>query len=121
MIHTLDQVLTYQIDQIVVVVPSDLGALEIDPEKDYCTLITCTPYGVNSHRLMLRGVRVETIAEQSAQEQPTVTEQTPYDATAGLIAIAILVLVLMLLIRSVCRKKDAKEAQKQPANTTRKA
>ena len=103
-IHTLDQVLTYQIDQIVVVVPSDMSALEIDPAKDYCTLITCTPYGVNSPRLMLRGVRVETIAEQPEQQQLTVTEQTPYDATAGLIVIAILALALILILRSFRRR-----------------
>lgn len=48
----------YQVDQITTVLPDDLSPLEIDPEKDYCTLITCTPYGVNTHRLMVRGVRV---------------------------------------------------------------
>lgn len=48
----------YQVDQIVTVLPDDLSPLAIDPEKDYCTLITCTPYGVNTHRLMIRGVRI---------------------------------------------------------------
>lgn len=48
----------YQIDQILTVLPDDLSPLEIDPEKDLCTLITCTPYGVNTHRLMVRGVRI---------------------------------------------------------------
>ena len=105
-LHVLDQTLTYQIDQILVVKPSDLDALEIDPTKDYCTLITCTPYGVNSHRLMLRGIRTENAAQQptTAATAP-LAEQTPYDATAGLIVIAILALVLVLLIRSIGRKK----------------
>lgn len=48
----------YQIDQITTVLPDDLSELEIDPQKDFVTLITCTPYGVNTHRLMVRGVRV---------------------------------------------------------------
>lgn len=48
----------YQVDQIVTVLPDDLSPLEIDPDKDFCTLITCTPYGVNTHRLMIRGVRI---------------------------------------------------------------
>ena len=48
----------YQVDQIVTVLPDDLSPLEIDESKDFCTLITCTPYGVNTHRLMVRGVRI---------------------------------------------------------------
>ena len=46
------------VDQIVVVEPNDMEELAIDPERDYCTLVTCTPYGVNSHRLLVRGERV---------------------------------------------------------------
>jgi len=105
-IHVLDQVLTYQIDQVLVVKPSELDSLEIDPAKDYCTLITCTPYGVNSHRLMLRGMRVENAVEPAPAEAsaPTV-EQAPYDATAGLIVIGILALVVILLVRSASRRK----------------
>ena len=57
-LHVLDETLTYVVDQIVVVEPDDMDELAIDPEKDYCTLVTCTPYGVNSHRLLVRGERV---------------------------------------------------------------
>ncbi len=57
-ITVLDQKLTYQVDQIVVVEPEDFSNLYIDEEKDYCTLLTCTPFGVNSHRLLVRGARV---------------------------------------------------------------
>ena len=60
-IKVLDETLTYQIDQIEIVLPDDFSLLGLDEEKDLCTLITCTPYGVNSHRLMVRGQRVETI------------------------------------------------------------
>jgi sortase A len=59
-LHTLDQVLTYEVDQIRVVLPEEVQDLEIDPNQDYCTLVTCTPYGVNTHRLLVRGHRVET-------------------------------------------------------------
>ncbi len=59
MFYVLDEVLTYQVDQIKVVLPHEMDDLAIDPEQDYCTLVTCTPYGVNSHRLLVRGVRVE--------------------------------------------------------------
>ena len=55
----LDQTLTYQVDKITVIVPEDSSELAIFPGKDYCTLMTCTPYGINTHRLLVRGVRVE--------------------------------------------------------------
>ena len=57
--RVLDQVLTYEVDQVLIVLPEELDALAIDPEQDYCTLITCTPYGVNTHRLLVRGHRTE--------------------------------------------------------------
>ena len=55
----LDQTLTYQVDQITVILPEDSSELRLFPGKDYCTLMTCTPYGINTHRLLVRGVRVE--------------------------------------------------------------
>lgn len=58
-ITVLDRELTYQVDQIVVVEPQDFSELYTDKEKDYCTLLTCTPLGVNSHRLLVRGVRID--------------------------------------------------------------
>ena len=59
-LKVLNRTFTYEVDQILVVDPYDLEALEIDPEQDYCTLITCTPYGINTHRLLVRGRRIET-------------------------------------------------------------
>ena len=59
-IRVLDETLTYQVDQIRIVEPSDLSDLEIEEGKDLCTLVTCTPYGINTHRLLVRGHRVET-------------------------------------------------------------
>ena len=55
----LDQTLTYQVDKITVIVPEDSSELVLFPGKDYCTLMTCTPYGINTHRLLVRGIRVE--------------------------------------------------------------
>jgi sortase A len=60
----LDQVLTYQVDLIKVIEPTDVSELQIIEGGDYCTLFTCTPYGINTHRLLVRGVRIETIAEK---------------------------------------------------------
>ena len=55
----LDQTLTYEVDQIRIVEPTDVSDLVIEEGQDYCTLITCTPYGINSHRMLVRGHRVE--------------------------------------------------------------
>ena len=58
-LHVLNGVLTYEVDQINVVEPDDVSLLAISEEEDLCTLVTCTPYGVNSHRLLVRGHRIE--------------------------------------------------------------
>ena len=55
----LDELLTYEVDQIRIVDPEDITELTIEEGSDLCTMITCTPYGVNSHRLLVRGHRVE--------------------------------------------------------------
>ena len=61
----LDRLITYEVDQIEIVEPTDLKKLEIDPEKDYITLMTCTPYGINTHRLLVRGTRIENTKEKT--------------------------------------------------------
>ena len=60
-ITVLDQTITYEVDQIRVVLPEDLSNLNIEQGKDYCTLVTCTPYGVNTHRMLVRGHRIPNI------------------------------------------------------------
>ena len=57
-LRVLNETLTYEIDHIVIVEPDNIDYLEIEADKDYCTLLTCTPYGINSHRLLLRGYRI---------------------------------------------------------------
>ncbi|MCL2106597.1 MAG: class C sortase [Oscillospiraceae bacterium] len=61
-LYVMGETLTYQVNQITVVEPEEARALAIDPNMDYCTLITCTPYGINSHRMLVRGHRVENAA-----------------------------------------------------------
>ena len=63
-IIVLDQILTYQVDQIKITTPQEFEDLVIVDGMDYCTLVTCTPYGINTHRLLVRGIRVETIVEK---------------------------------------------------------
>ena len=63
-IIVLDQILTYQVDQIKIITPNEMEDLLIVEGMDYCTLFTCTPYGINTHRLLVRGIRIETIIEK---------------------------------------------------------
>lgn len=60
-ITILDQVLTYEVDKITIIEPTDVKELEINKNEDYVTLLTCTPYGINTHRLLVRGKRIENI------------------------------------------------------------
>lgn len=62
-LRILDEVLTYQVTEINVVLPDDTSDLMIEQGKDMCTLVTCTPYGVNTHRLLVHGTRIETLEE----------------------------------------------------------
>lgn len=65
-ITVLNRVLTYEVDQISIVLPTETEALQIEDGQDYCTLMTCTPYGINSHRLLVRGRRVATKEDRTA-------------------------------------------------------
>ncbi len=61
-VNVMDQTITYMVDQIRIVLPEEVDELAIKPGRDYCTLVTCTPYGVNTHRMLVRGKRIENIA-----------------------------------------------------------
>lgn len=63
-LHILDEVLAYKVDQIKVVEPNETGDLDIIEGQDYCTLVTCTPYSINTHRLLVRGTRTEYTGEE---------------------------------------------------------
>lgn len=78
----LDRTLTYEVDQILTVDPYDMEALAIDPQQDYCTLVTCTPYGINTHRLLVRGHRV-TERAAGVTEGPLRVDPIPALALGG--------------------------------------
>ena len=87
--HVLDDTYTYQVDQIKVVLPDDLSALNISTSMDFATLITCTPYGVNSHRLLVRGHRIP---------NPTTPDNTQYDDPTTMVFTTIIVALLVVAI-----------------------
>lgn len=95
----LDQVLTYEVDQILIVEPQDTEALLIEEGKDLCTLVTCTPYGINTHRLLVRGHRVETEKDtKNVRVTSDAIQIEPYLVAPVVAAPILLVLLLGLLI-----------------------
>ena len=70
----LDHAAAYEVDQILTVQPTDVSALAIDPEQDYCSLVTCTPYGVNTHRLIVRGRRIPNVEKTETKASEPGTE-----------------------------------------------
>lgn len=106
-LRILDETLTYEVDQILIVEPYELDALAIDPEQDYCTLVTCTPYGINSHRLLVRGHRVENQEEARLVRVTADAMRIEPVIVAPLAALPMLLLLLIvLLIPKKPRKKN---------------
>ncbi len=97
-IMVLDKTLTYEVDQIRIVLPDELEDLEIEEGKDYCTLVTCTPYGINSHRLLVRGHRVENTKETQAVRVTADAIQIEPLIVAPFIGMSILLLLLLVLL-----------------------
>ena len=98
MLRILDDVLTYEVDQILIVEPQETGALRIEEGKDYCTLVTCTPYGINTHRLLVRGHRIDNIEEAKTVRVTADAIQIEPLLVAPIVAIPILLLLLILLL-----------------------
>jgi sortase A len=117
-ITVLDQVLTYQIDQVKVISPREIDDLQIVEGKDYCTLFTCTPYGINTHRLLVRGIRIETI-----KEKPVIYVSNeafriePLLVTPAVAAPMLLVLLIHLLVKYREPPKNAQQKKKEEGGT----
>lgn len=107
-IHVFDEVLAYKVNKIDTVLPDEVENLEIEKGKDYVTLITCTPYGVNSHRLLVRGERTEYVKPKTKVED--VIKKTNMKYLGILIgAIVILILILGYMIWQGRRKRASEK------------
>lgn len=108
MLRILDEVLTYEVDQIHIVLPDEVDDLAIIEGKDLCTLVTCTPYGVNSHRLLVRGHRIENLSDEiritadASQIEPKIV--------APFVAIPVLIILLIALFATSKPHKDVRTA-----------
>ena len=104
-LRVLDEVLTYEVDQILIVEPEETEDLQIEKGKDYCTLVTCTPYGINTHRLLVRGPRIENLEESGIVRVTADAIQIEPLFVAPIVAIPML-LVLLIILLLPKKKKD---------------
>ena len=102
MIRTLNEVYTYEVDKINIVEPNDLSTLNIEKGENYCTLVTCTPYGTNTHRLLVRGHMIET---KDSNDIMILAEALQIKSTyiAAIIAVPTLIIIALAVI--IFRKK----------------
>ena len=106
-LNILGRKLAYEVDQIKVVLPEEMSDLEIEEGKDLCTLVTCTPYGINTHRLLVRGHRTEYVEKKVEEEQKEVqTKKTDIRLMiAGGAGILILIIIIIVIVIKRRRKR----------------
>ncbi|MCD7954917.1 MAG: class C sortase [Lachnospiraceae bacterium] len=116
-IHVLNRILAYEVDQIKVVLPDETDDIRIVEGEDYVTLLTCTPYGVNSHRLLVRGTRTEyypEVVSVQAQVDTTTKQKVPVEKILWYGAVAagiVLLLIILLILFAPSGRKKRKDTQ----------
>lgn len=115
-IHVLDRTLAYKVDQISVVRPEDTRKLQIVKGKDYVTLVTCTPYGVNDHRLLVRGVRTKYVKKQRSSIRPRNQDSQWMRTYKKAIAIGLMIVTALILLGKVFQKLHRKKTEHRQIN-----
>lgn len=129
-LRVLDELATYEVDQIRIVLPHEISELEITLGKDQCTLVTCTPYGINTHRLLVRGHRIQN-ADLSTVRITSDAVQIDTMVIAPIVAAPILIVLILLVFLSARRtkvknkmfsemKEDMKKSKKLTKRLTKK-
>ena len=106
-IYILDQVLAYQVDQVLVTEPSETDALRIVDGKDYITLVTCTPYAINTHRLLVRGERIE----YNEQVEKDIEVDYALSTADIILYISLVIALLLIVVAIICFIKSRKNRQ----------
>lgn len=106
-LRVLNEQLTYEVDQILIVEPQETEALEMVNGKDYCTLVTCTPYGINTHRLLVRGHRIENQPEAVTVRVTADAVQIEPLIVTPVVAIPVLLILLIVLLLPKRRRPDS--------------
>ena len=113
-LHILGKHLAYRVDQIKTVLPDETSELDIVEGEDHVTLVTCTPYAVNTHRLLVRGVRTKYVEEEVTKNDETIPQKLAVvDPKRVLAGGAAALVILILLIYLIVRRKDKKRRMKQ--------
>ena len=105
LLQTLGETLTYEVDQILIVLPEEVEALKIQEGQDLCTLVTCTPYGINTHRLLVRGHCIENQADAATIRVTADALQIDPVLVAPIVAAPILLGLLIALLVSTRKKR----------------
>lgn len=103
-ITILDRVLTYEVEEILTVKPEEMESLEIIPGGDYVTLMTCTPYGINTHRLLLRSHRIETIYNDEVRVIPDAVKVDPLLVVPAIAGFFLIILLIIWFLGGKSRK-----------------
>ena len=120
-IRILDKTITYQVDQILIVLPDETEPLNIEQGKDYCTLVTCTPYGINTHRMLVRGTRIENIEPEKVINVITEAYQIdPLIVTPAVAAPMLGILLIILLVKSGSKNKKSKKSKDESEQSKEK-
>ena len=115
-VRILDRTVTYQVDQILIVLPHETDNLNIVQGEDYCTLVTCTPYGINTHRMLVRGTRIENIEPDRVINVITEAYQIdPLIVTPAVAAPMLGLLLIVLLYKSRSANKKSKKNKEEKA------
>lgn len=108
-ITILNRTITYQVDQVLIVLPDKIEEMQVKNGEDYCTLLTCTPYGINTHRMLVRGTRIENIEEEKKVNVITEAYQIdPFIVTPAVAAPMLGALLIFLMVKSSKDKKKMK-------------
>ena len=112
-INVLNETLTYECDQIRIVLPDDLSDLRIEEGKDLCTLVTCTPYGINTHRLLVRGHRVPNANGSADITADAIQVELVFVALFMAVPVVILLILVLLISTRRAVRSDSEETKKQ--------
>ena len=100
-LSVLGETLTYEVDQIRIVLPDELNDLKIERDQDYCTLITCTPYGVNTHRLLVRGHRIPNDAEGLVVEDAKQIQPLHEAIILGIVFLVLYIIICKIVSQTI--------------------
>ncbi|MBD5463728.1 MAG: class C sortase [Lachnospiraceae bacterium] len=124
-LHVLDEILAYRVDQVKIVLPEEIDELKIVPGEDYCTLVTCHPYAINTHRMLVRGTRTDYIPEEEEEQHVTYSELQSGTLTKRivdvwpwlLVSLVVMAIVetgiFLLIVKRKKQKKDPEEKQQK--------